>query len=49
MLDNPKAIDQVRQSVQMFTEISPDLIIQDALFHLGLASMQPATSLPTDS
>ncbi|MBD1843631.1 hypothetical protein H6F89_09515 [Cyanobacteria bacterium FACHB-63] len=48
LLDDPEAIDQIRQSVQMFTEILPDLIIQDALFHLGLASMQPV-SLPTDS
>lgn len=49
LLDDPEAIDQIRQSVQMFTEILPDLIIQDALFHLGLASMQPVNSLPTNS
>ncbi|MGG6265078.1 SDR family NAD(P)-dependent oxidoreductase [Leptolyngbya sp. AN03gr2] len=40
-LDNPDEVEQIRQMVQMFTEILPDLMIQDALFHAGLAGLQP--------
>lgn len=40
-LDNPQDFEQIQQTVQMFTDVLPELIIQNALFHLGLAGIQP--------
>ncbi|MBD2196830.1 MULTISPECIES: SDR family NAD(P)-dependent oxidoreductase [Calothrix] len=42
LLDNPEDFQQIQQTVQMFTDILPELMIQDALFYLGLAGVQPA-------
>jgi NAD(P)-dependent dehydrogenase (short-subunit alcohol dehydrogenase family) len=44
-LDNPEDYEQIRQTVQMFTDILPELIVQNALFRLGLANIQPVSSL----
>ncbi|MBW4442588.1 MAG: SDR family NAD(P)-dependent oxidoreductase [Plectolyngbya sp. WJT66-NPBG17] len=43
LLDNPEDFEQLQQRVQLFTDILPELIIQNALFHMGLAGIQPAT------
>lgn len=43
LLDNPKEFEQIQQTAQMFTDILPELIIQDALFHRGLVGTQPVT------
>lgn len=42
-LDNPEDFEQIRQIVQMSNHILPELILQDALFHVGLAGAQPIT------
>ncbi len=42
LLDNPADFQQLQQNVQMFTDILPELLIQDALFLMGLADGQPA-------
>ena len=42
-LDNPEDFAQIQQAVQMFTDILPELIIQDALFHLSSAGVKPVT------
>jgi short-subunit dehydrogenase len=41
--DNPEDFEQIQQRVQMFKEVLPELLIQDALFHKGLTAGQPAT------
>jgi hypothetical protein len=46
LLDNPDDFERIQQMVQMFTNILPELIIQNALFHWRLAGVQPST-LPT--
>lgn len=43
LLDNPEDFEQIQQTVQMFTDVLPELMIQNALFHMGLAGIQPAT------
>lgn len=44
-LENPQDFEQIRQTVEMFKAILPELIIQDALFHMGLAGVQPVPTL----
>jgi len=44
-LDNPKDFEQIQQTVQMFKDVLPELIVQDALFHMGLANLQSVTKL----
>jgi short-subunit dehydrogenase len=38
-LDSPEDYQQIQQSVQMFRDILPELIIQDSLFHMGLSTL----------
>lgn len=45
LLDDREEFEQIRQTVQMFNDVLPELIIQDALFHLGLVGVQPVTTL----
>ncbi|MBD3884054.1 SDR family NAD(P)-dependent oxidoreductase [Phormidium tenue FACHB-886] len=45
LLDNPEDFEQIQQTVQMFRDVLPELIVQDALFHMGLANVQPVTAL----
>jgi len=45
LLDNPEDFEQIQQTVQMFKDVLPELIIQDALFHMGLANLKPVTKL----
>lgn len=42
-LENPEDFEQIQQTVQLFKEVLPELVIQDALFHMGLTQVQPAT------
>lgn len=44
-LENPEDFEQIQQTVQMFKQVLPELIIQDALFHVGLAGLQPVPTL----
>jgi len=44
-LDNPEDFEQIQQTVQMFKDVLPELIVQDALFHMGLANLQSVTKL----
>ncbi|MBD0347212.1 MAG: hypothetical protein ICV63_20795, partial [Coleofasciculus sp. Co-bin14] len=44
-LDNPEDFDRIQQTVQMFKYVLPDLIVQDALFHMGLTNLKPVTKL----
>jgi short-subunit dehydrogenase len=44
-LDNPEDFERIQQTVQMFKDVLPELIVQDALFHMGLANLQPVTKL----
>ncbi len=41
LLEHPAEFEQIQQTVQMFTDILPELMIQDALFHMGLVGVQP--------
>jgi hypothetical protein len=43
-LDNPEDFERIQQTVQMFKDVLPELIVQDALFHMGLANLQPVTT-----
>ncbi|MEI2581063.1 SDR family NAD(P)-dependent oxidoreductase [Scytonema sp. PRP1] len=45
LLDNPEDFEQIQQTVQMFKDVLPELIVQDALFHLGLVNPQPVTTI----
>jgi NAD(P)-dependent dehydrogenase (short-subunit alcohol dehydrogenase family) len=45
LLDNPEDFERIQQTVQMFKDVLPELIVQDALFHMGLANLQPVTIL----
>ncbi|MBW4487375.1 MAG: SDR family NAD(P)-dependent oxidoreductase [Trichocoleus desertorum ATA4-8-CV12] len=40
LLDNPDDFDQIQQRVQMFKGVLPELIVQDALFHMALSGAQ---------
>ncbi|ACC78989.1 SDR family NAD(P)-dependent oxidoreductase [Nostoc punctiforme] len=40
ILDNPDNFEQIQQMVQMFKDILPELIVQNALFHFGLRRVQ---------
>jgi short-subunit dehydrogenase len=40
LLDNPDDFDQIQQRVQMFKDVLPELIVQDALFHMALSGAQ---------
>jgi short-subunit dehydrogenase len=42
-LENPEDFERIQQTVQLFREVLPELIIQDALFHMGLTQVQPVT------
>ena len=42
-LDNPEDFERIQQTVQMFKDVLPELIVQDALFHMGLANLQSVT------
>jgi hypothetical protein len=44
-LDNPEDFERIQQTVQMFKDVLPELIVHDALFHMGLANLQPVTKL----
>jgi hypothetical protein len=44
-LDNPEDFERIQQTVQMFKDVLPELIVQDALFHMGLANLKPVTKL----
>ena len=44
LLDNPEDFEQIQQTVQMFKDVLPELIVQDALFHMGLANLKPVTT-----
>jgi hypothetical protein len=44
-LDNPEDFERIQQTVQMFKDVLPELIVQDALFHMGLANLQSVTKL----
>jgi hypothetical protein len=44
-LDNPEDFEQIQQTVQMFNDVLPELIVHDALFHMGLANLQSVTKL----
>ncbi|SRR5579883_482332 len=46
LLDNPEDFEQIQQTVQIFTTILPELIIQDALFYLGLSGLRAISSIP---
>jgi Halocarboxylic acid dehydrogenase DehI len=41
-LNHPADFEQVQQTVELFTNILPELMIQDALFRIGLANLKPA-------
>lgn len=43
ILDNPDDFEQIQQMVQMFKDILPELIVQNALFHFGLRGVQSVT------
>jgi hypothetical protein len=43
-LDNPEDFERIQQTVQMFKDVLPELIVQDALFHMGLANLKPITT-----
>jgi len=45
LLDNPEDFEQIQQTLEMFKDVLPELIVQDALFHLGLANLKPVTKL----
>ena len=40
LLENPEDFEQIRQTVQLFSTLLPELIVQDALFHRGLAEVR---------
>jgi hypothetical protein len=44
-LDNPEDFERIQQTVQMFKDVLPELIVHDALFHMGLANLKPVTKL----
>jgi len=44
-LDNPEDFERIQQTVQMFKDVLPELIVHDALFHMGLANLQSVTKL----
>jgi short-subunit dehydrogenase len=46
LLDNPEDFEQIQQTVQIFTTILPELIIQDALFYLGLSGLRAISPIP---
>jgi hypothetical protein len=43
-LDNPEDFARIQQTVQMFKDVLPELIVQDALFQMGLANLKPVTT-----
>lgn len=45
LLDNPENFEQSQQTVEMLKDVLPELIVQDALFHMGLANLKPVTKL----
>jgi len=44
-LDNPDDFEHIQQMVLMFKDILPELIVHDALFHLGVAGVQRITTV----
>lgn len=46
-LDHPEDLTQIQQTVRMFQDILPELIIQNALFHRGLAGVRSEITLPS--
>jgi hypothetical protein len=42
-LENPEDFERIQQTVELFKEALPELIIQDALFHVCLTGAQPVT------
>ncbi|MBD1945339.1 hypothetical protein H6F50_23830 [Coleofasciculus sp. FACHB-712] len=44
-LDNPEDFERIQQTVEMFKDVLPEIIVQDALFHRGLANLKPVTKL----
>ena len=44
-LDNPDDFEHIQQMVLMFKDILPELIVHNALFHLGVAGVQPITTV----
>jgi hypothetical protein len=46
-LDNPEDFDRIQQSVDLFTQLLPGLIITDAMFHRALIGSQRITSAST--
>ncbi|MBD2073526.1 SDR family NAD(P)-dependent oxidoreductase [Phormidium sp. FACHB-592] len=47
LLENPEDFEQIQQKVQLFNDVLPELIIQNALFHQGLTVDQSALSEPS--
>ena len=45
LLDNPDDFDTLQQTLQIFTELLAELIVNDALFYIGLAHRQPISKL----
>ncbi|MBD2745008.1 halocarboxylic acid dehydrogenase DehI family protein [Coleofasciculus sp. FACHB-1120] len=44
-LDNPEDFERIQQTVEMFKDILPELIVQDALLYMGLANLPSVTKL----
>lgn len=42
--DRPHDFDTLVQTVQLFADLLPELIINDALFHRGLIDLQSVTA-----
>jgi hypothetical protein len=45
ILDNPEDFERIQQTVEMLKDVLPELIVQDALFPMGLANLKPVTKL----
>lgn len=45
LLQNPEDFEELQRTIQMFTDILPNLIIQNASFSMGLANIRPVTTL----
>lgn len=45
LLDDPDDFEEIRQRVEMYKNILPELMVQDALFHLAVSGVQPVTTL----
>jgi hypothetical protein len=45
LLENPEDFEQIQQKVQLFKDVLPELIIQNALFHQGLAGARSISIL----